>query len=43
MSGYKAGKSSCKSGVSSSQTPSGSAEYKRGFELGYKHARARYC
>ncbi|MET8049114.1 MULTISPECIES: hypothetical protein [unclassified Streptosporangium] len=40
--GYKAGERSCKSGVSS-KTPSGSAEYKRGFELGYKHARARHC
>ncbi|MER6175551.1 hypothetical protein [Streptosporangium sp. NPDC001681] len=40
--GYKAGKASCTSGVGSS-TPSGSAEYKRGFELGYKKARARHC
>ncbi|WP_157594300.1 hypothetical protein [Streptosporangium amethystogenes] len=41
--GHKAGKNSCKSSTSGTQTPSGSAEYRRGFELGYQHARARYC
>ncbi|MEV4748277.1 hypothetical protein AB0K21_18040 [Streptosporangium sp. NPDC049248] len=45
--GYKAGKSSCKSGEaqgrSGGQGSGGFGEYERGFDLGYDHARARYC